>query len=318
MFAKRYILPLVALTLLVFPLPLAAQKPITQHFITASVAGGSGLGMSCGEMISPVAGADGQIALSYEVLRSGFFFSFGIGADYRLSRFNMKNQMVDQFPSPDRDGVPVLYRYVYSGYREQEHTLYGSVPVWFGYRIKDKVYFSLGAKVSMPLWNTYSVTTDMYTEGKYVNLIDVVSRDVPSYGYYPTVTYGYKGSYKAPALMVSPMAEVGGFIRLVPGYSLRIGAYVEYAVPVAGKHNTADIVDYSSVDTNPLTRNRENLQSNIRFNSVLNAHMDPASTAYAGQNVMKSVSQFISFGIRATFRFNVTRTPSVCMCEIDN
>lgn len=306
------------MALMMLSLPLMAQRPITQHFITTSIAGGSGLGMSCNEMIRPGAGADGQIALSYEVLRSGFFFSFGIGADYRLSRFNMKGDMVDQFPSPDRDGRPVLYRYHYSKYREVEHTLYGSVPVWFGYRIKDKVYFSLGAKVSMPLWNTYSVSTDLYTEGEYPNLIDVVSRDVPSYGYYPEMKYGYKGSYKAPTLMVSPMAEVGGFIRIVPGYSLRLGAYVEYAIPVMGNHYTVDIVDYSSVDTNPQTRNRENLQANIRFNSVLNAHMDPSSTSYAGQDIMKSMSQFISFGIRATFRFNVTRAPSVCMCEFDN
>ena len=304
--------------MLAFSLPLAAQRSITQHFITTSIAGGSGLGMSANQMIRPSAGGDAQFALSYEVLRSGFFFSIGIGADYRLSQFAMKGTMTDQFPSLDRDGMSVLYRYVYSGYREKEHTVYGSVPVWFGYRIKDKVYFSLGAKVSMPLWNTYSVTTDMYTEGEYANLIDAVSRDVPSYGYYPTVAYGYKGSYKSPTLMVSPMAEIGGFFRIVPGISCRIGAYVEYAIPVVGNHNTVDLVDYSAIDANPLTRTRENLQANIRFNSVLNAHMDPASTAYAGENIMKSMSQFISFGIRATFRFNVTRTPSVCMCETDN
>ena len=299
-------------------MPLAAQRPVTQHFITASVAGGSGLGMSANHMIAPSAGADGQIALSYEVLRSGFFFSFGIGADYRLSRFAMKGNMTDHFPSLDRDARQVDYRYVYSRYRETEHTVYGSVPVWFGYRIKDKVYFSLGAKVSMPLWNTYSVSTDMYTEGEYANLMEPIARDVPSYGYYPTVSYGYQGKYNAPTLHVSPMAEIGGFIRMVPGYSLRLGAYVEYAIPVLGNSNTVDLVDYTAVDTNPVTRNRENLQSNIRFNSVLNAHMDPSATAFAGENVMKSMSQFISFGIRATFRFNVTRAPSICMCEIDN
>lgn len=299
-------------------LPLSAQRSITQHFITTSIAGGSGFGMSANRMVSPSPGGDAQLALSYEVLRSGFFFSFGVGADYRFSQFNMKGNMVDQFAMPDRDGRATLYRYVYSKYREKEHTLYASFPIWFGYRIKDKVYFSFGAKASLPLWNTYSVSTEMYTEGEYPNLIDVVSRDVPSYGYYPTVAYGYKGSYKAPTLMVSPMAEVGGFIRLVPGYSLRIGAYVEYAIPVVGNHNTVDLVDYSAIDNNPQTRSRENLQANIRFNSVMNAHMDPSSTAYAGENIMKSMSQFISFGIRATFRFNVTRTPSVCMCEIDN
>ena len=274
--------------------------------------------MSCGDMIRPSAGGEGQIAVSYEVLRSGFFFSIGVGADYRLSNYAMKQNMVDQFPMPDRDGRSTLYRYVYSRYREQEHTIYGSVPIQFGYRIKNKVYFSLGAKASMPLWNTYSVSTDMYTEGEYPNLIDVISRNVPSYGYYPEVHYAYKGSYKAPTLMVSPTAEVGGFFRIVPGISCRIGAYVEYAIPVGNQPAVMDIVDYSSVDQNPQTRTFENLQANIRFNSVLNARMSPASTSYAGQNVMKNAAQYISFGIRATFRFNVTQTPSVCMCDIDN
>lgn len=303
----------------VLAMPLSAQRAHTLHFITLSGAGGSGLGMSCNEMIRPLAGADGQIALSYEVLRSGFFFSFGIGADYRFSQFGMKDKMVDQFPSLDRDNHPVLYRYVYSGYHEKEHTIYGSVPVWFGYRIKDKVYFSLGAKASMPLWNTYTASTDLYTEGEYVNLIDVVSRNVPSYGYYPEMRYSSKGSYKAPTLMVSPMAEIGAFFRIVPGISCRVGAYVEYAIPVVGtQHETIDLVDYSAVDANPMTRSRENMEANLRFNSVMNAHIDPSATAYAGENVMKAASQFISFGIRATFRFNVTRTPSVCMCEFDN
>ena len=302
-----------------FALPISAQRTHTMHFITTSIAGGSGLGMSCGDMIRPGAGGDAQLAVNYEVLRSGFFFSIGVGADYRLSQFAMKTNMVDQFPMPDRDGRATLYRYVYSGYREQEHTIYGSVPIQFGYRIKNKVYISLGAKASMPLWNTYSVSTDMYTEGAYENLIDVISRNVPSYGYYPEIRYGYKGSYKAPTLMVSPTAEIGAFFRIVPGISCRLGAYVEYAIPVVGnQHITKDIVDYTAIDSNPQTRNLENLQSFIRFNSVLNAHMDPSSTSYPGTNVMKAASQFISFGIRATFRFNVTRTPSICMCEIDN
>lgn len=278
----------------------------TLHFITASVAGGAGLGTSGQGVVKPAVGGEGQLAVSYEVLKSGFFFSIGLGADYRLSRYSLTEGMVDQFARVDRDGRPINYRYVYSGYSEQEHTVSATAPVWLGYRIKDKVYFSVGAKLAMPLWNTYSVRTNLYTEGEYPNLIDFVSRNVPSYGFYPSTEFKGKGSYVAPTLSVSPMAEVGAFFRIVPGISCRIGAYVEYAIPVLGKTPTVAQIDYSAVDINPATQSLDNLHSTLRFNSVLNSRLNA------------SAAQYISFGIRATFRFNVTRSPSVCLCERDN
>ncbi len=298
--------------------PATAQVRIgTQHFITASLAGGTGLGMSGQQMIKPALGGEGQFALSYEVLHNGFFFSFGIGMDYRMSRYKLADGMVDAFATQDRDGHDIIYRYVYSNYRETQQTVSATVPVWFGYRIKDKIYFAFGAKLAMPVWNNYRTKTDLYTEGIYPNLIEYVSRNVPSYGFYPTAEYEGKGTYKAPTLSVSPMAEVGGFFRIVPGFSCRIGAYVEYAIPVMGKYATGDIVDYSAVDRNPQTQNMENLNQTIRFNSVMDSHVNVSATAHAGENLFKGFSQYLSFGIRATFRFNVTRTPSVCMCEKD-
>ena len=299
--------------------PATAQRRIgTQHFITASLAGGTGLGMSGREIIKPGLGGEGQFALSYEVLHQGFFFSFGIGADYRMSRYKLADGMIDAFAGVDRDGHDIIYRYVYSNYRETQQTVTATVPVWLGYRIKNKIYFAFGAKVAMPLWNSYLTKTDLYTEGIYPNLIDYVSRNVPSYGFYPTLEYKGKGKYNTPTLSVSPMAEVGGFFRIVPGFSCRIGAYVEYAIPVVGKYTTGDIVDYSAVDRDPLTQNLENLKQTIRFNSVMNSHINASATAHAGENLFKGLSQYLSFGVRVTFRFNVTRTPSVCMCETDN
>lgn len=287
-------------------LPVQAQRISTQHFITASLAGGAGLGTSCPDGIKPAIGGDGQVALSYEVLHRGFFFSFGVGADYRLSRYKLTDGTVEFFPRLDKDGQAINYRYVYNNYLEKEHTISVTAPIWFGYRVQDKVYFAVGAKISAPLWNTYSTKTDLYTEGEYPNLIEYVSRDVPSYGFYPTMECKQKGVYSMPSLMVSPMAEIGGFFRIVPGFSCRLGAYVEYAIPVMGSKHDKVLVDYSAVDVNPATQTQENLQANIRFNSILDSRMSAA------------VAQYISFGIRATFRFNVTRTPSFCMCETDN
>ena len=299
--------------------PASAQwhSESTQHYITASLAGGSGLGTSCNEMIESQLGGEGQVALSYELLHRGFFFSIGVGGDYRLSRYQMANDMVHSFARQDRDGHDINYRYAYSDYKEKQHTACVTIPLSFGYYITDNVYASLGVKTSIPLWDRYTTQTLLYTEGEYPNLIDFVSRNVPSYGFYPTMECSGAGIYNAPTLSVSPMAELGAAFELSRRVSCRLGLYVEYAIPVIWTNNLTELVDYSGVDANPLTQTKENLQSSIMFHSVLNSQMNAAATAYAGQNLFADMSQYLSFGIRATFRFNIAHGSSKCMCLKD-
>ena len=266
----------------------------TKHYLTLSAAAGLGVDLSGTKLIRTGVGMDGQAAFSYEVANRGFFFSFGVGADYRLSENKLAGTMVHAFNTADRDGNPIIYRYVYSKYQEIQHTIYASVPIWFGYTIRDKVYFAVGAKASLPLWNTCSVAADMYTEGEYINLIEAISRNVPDYGFYPMTRYTGSTKYTPATVYVSRMVEVGGCIELTP----------------------KEIVDYSQLDGQPYTLSQDNLKANIRFNSIQNGCVNASATAGAGENLFKGWSQYLSFGVRATFRFDVTQTPAICRCYL--
>ena len=245
-----------------------------------------------------------------------FFFSFGIGTDYRLSNDKMAQTMTHSYNTVDKDGDPIIYRFIYPKYQEIQHTIYASVPLWFGYTVQDKIYFQLGVKASLPLWNTVHVKADMYTEGEYINLIEAISRNVPDYGFYPTTRYSGYAKYQPATVYVSPMLEVGGLIELTPKITCRLGGFVEYALPVGGKYATAETVDYSRLDAQPYTLSQDNLKTHLGFNSMLNGCLNASATAHAGENLYKGFSQFISFGVRATFRFDVTQTPAICRCYL--
>ena len=321
LFAKRNIVSLV-LVLACLSIPAVSGKAQSQyttntkHYLTLSAAAGLGVDLSGTKLIRTGVGMDGQAAFSYEVANRGFFFSFGVGTDYRLSENKLAGTMVHAFNTADRDGNPIIYRYVYSKYQEIQHTIYASVPIWFGYTIRDKVYFAVGAKASLPLWNTCSVAADMYTEGEYINLIEAISRNVPDYGFYPMTRYTGSTKYTPATVYVSPMVEVGGCIELTPKITCRIGGFVEYALPIAKDYKTKEIVDYSQLDGQPYTLSQDNLKANIRFNSIQNGCVNALATAGAGENLFKGWSQYLSFGVRATFRFDVTQTPAICRCYL--
>lgn len=319
LFTKRSIVLTlcVALICLCVPSNVVARGSVTQHYLTLSAGGGMAQNLSAAKIANANPGADAQVAFSYEIGKRGFFFNFGIGADYLFTRSSIDG-FTEQTPRVDKDGRQILYNMVFSDYMEKQHTLLASVPVQFGYRFHRYAYFAVGAKVQMPLITQYSVTTKMYTEGVYPNLIDVVSKNVPSYGYYPEEKYTYSSKYDAPTLYVTPMAEVGGFLRLARGITCRVGLFVEYAIPVVGSHKTDILVDYSDVDLNPQTQNRSNMADNIRFRSMLNAQYNATMTEHAGEKLMKGLAENITFGVRATFRFNVTQSPSICLCVTDN
>lgn len=290
------------------------QKQQLQHFINLSAAGGLDVGLSGSGFVRPGIGGDGQFAVAYELQNKGFFFNVGLGADYRVMNYALKGKMTHAFASQDKDGHPISYRYVYTGYSETQQTLYATLPIWLGYIIRERVYIAVGAKAALPLWNTYEAKTKMYTEGVYTNLIDPVSQNVPSFAYYPKSTYSGKGTYTTATAYVYPMAEAGVVFELDKKITCRLGAFAEYAIPIGGACPHTDIVDYSAVDMNPQTRSQENLKAGLGFNSMLNGKMNTSATANAGQNLLNGWSSFLSVGVRATFNFNVTKYKSECRC----
>lgn len=317
MFANRHIVRLALSVLLCLPFGQISaqqyQKKQLQHHLNLSVGAGIDVDLASSAFVRTGVGGDGQFAASYEVRDKGFFFNVGLGADYRVMNYGM-NGMTHAYASQDRDGNPISYRYVYSGYSETQHTLYATLPIRLGYIIQDRVYISAGVKAALPIWNTYAVKATMYTEGVYTNLIDPVSQNVPSFAYYPKSSYSGSGTYTAPTLYVSPMVEAGVVFELTQKISCRLGAFAEYALPIGGKCPHTEIVNYAAIDMNPQTRSQQNLKSGLAFGSLLNGKMNDSATAHAGQNIVKDWSQFLSVGVRATFSFNVTKYKPVCKC----
>ena len=317
MFANRHIVCIVLSVLLWMPFsPTMAQqyqKKKLQHHINLSVGGGMDIDVSRSEMVRTGLGGGGLFAASYEVRDNGFFFNVGLGADYRAMNYKV-NDMTHAFDSQDPDGHPISYRYVYSDYSETQHTLYATLPIQLGYIIQDRVYIAAGVKAALPVWNTYSAKTQMYTEGIYANLIDPISQDVPAFAFYPQASYAGKGSYKTPLVYVSPSVEAGAVFELAEKISCRLGGFVEFNLPVGGQCPHEEIVRYAAVDMNPRTRSLDNLKSGLAFGSVLNGMMNVSATEHAGQNLFNGWNQYLRIGVRATFSFNVTKYKPVCKC----
>lgn len=302
--------------MLVLALPLHAQRTL-QHYLDVSVGGGTAFGMSTKSIVQTKLGANGQASFAYEIAKNRFFFNFGIGADYVLTRSGLDN-FTDSYARVDKDGRAINYRYVYSDYVESDHLLMLSAPIQFGYRFHRYGFFAIGAKVSMPLVHNYSTSTMLYTEGVYTQLIQPVSRNVPSYGYYPEIKYKSKGSFTAPDLYVAPMAEVGTVVPIQPGILCRIGVFCEYHIPVIGAYKEQPILDYTAVNTDPSTQSQEDLIANLKMNPIINGRFNDSVLDHQGESLMKRMAQNMTIGIRCTFRFNVSQSPTICNCVTDN
>ena len=318
MFTNRYIGSRLYVSIIVLGMffsTVVVRAAGTSHFLGVSVGMGTSLSLNGGDAVNVKPGFDGQASFSYEVVNRGFFFNVGVGADYQLTREGLAGTMVDQYGRVDKWGAPIWYRWIYNDYREAQHTLYASLPIQLGYIIKDRVYIGVGAKFTLPLWNQYEVSTRLYTEGEYVNLIAPISRNVPSYGYYAEDDYSSKGTYVGATAYVSPTIEVGAQLPVTRKVSCRIGLFAEYAIPFLGSHEVVPaLVDYSSVDLNVQTQNQDNLRENIRFVSLMNAALNPTFTEHGGESLYKGLSQNLSIGVKATFRFDVTKKSYPCRC----
>lgn len=317
LFVNRHIARTLVLALLaMITIPATAQRTL-QHYLDVSVGGGVAMGMSTKSFVKDKIGADGQIGFAYEMAKHRFFFNIGVGADYVLTCTGVDN-FVDSYARVDKDGRAINYRYIYSDYVENEHLLMGSASIELGYRFHRYGFFGVGAKVSFPFVSDYSTKTKLYTEGVYTELIQPVSRNVPSYGYYPEIQYKDKGSFTAPDLYIAPMAEVGGVVPIQPGIICRIGLFCEYMIPVVGSYKAQPILDYSAVNLDPNTQNQEDLIANLHMHPIVNGNFNRSVLEHGGEAMMKRMAENLTIGIRCTFRFNVSRSPSICNCVTDN
>lgn len=317
---------IITLVCLAFLAPISGQQYYNtvssrcRHFLNLSIGGGVAENMAKAELVNTKIGANGNFAFTYEIDKKAFFFQIGVGVDYIMARRGL-DPFTDSYTGRfDRDGFLLnRYSYVFTDYAEQSHYLMGSVPVMFGFNLTQYMYISFGAKLMLPFMSTYKTDARLYTEGVYDQFIDVISRNVPNYGFYDEADYQYKApmTFALSDIYVAPTLELGARIPIAKKIDVRLGVYAEYALPVVSSKAKMDLIDYSMVELNPRLQNQENLAENIRFNPIAYSRF---SETVEGEKraapLQNDPSQYLNVGIRATFRFDVTIPPKIClMCS---
>lgn len=274
------------------------------HWVGLSLIGVEANLLPAGEQIRIKAGYGGSARLQYELRKKGWFFNIGVGADFVLTNTYMQTY-TDAFARVDFTGEALYYRYNYSDYSEQQRQLRLIIPLQAGYQFGEWVYVGVGASFRLaPLLNQTATTTRMYTQGEYERFIEPI-RNAPQYGFWSEAEYSGTGIVRSAGNEVAVEAEVGVNIPMpVKWVSMRAGLYAGYDLPIgayADRERTS-LVDYSAVDIYPTSQSQENLQANIRFNSMLDA---PLAVKEA---------QRLRVGLKLTLLFDVTPKPKNCMC----
>lgn len=279
---------------------LAGMSVAAPHYNTGAVTHWLGFSVA-GVEASPIMGkteakigigGGGQLSLLYELHKGRFFFNAGLGADYIITNCSLAHY-TDEFPRIDFTGEDVIYRYVYSDYREQQTQMRMVVPVQFGYRFGSWFYIGLGAAFRMqPFINSASSKARMLTEGEYERFIQPI-RNSDQYQYWPEAEYKNGSKVRSATNEVAVEAELGARISLARGIQMRVGAYLGYDIPMGSYANRASspLVTYSPSDTR-----------DIQFNSLFDSPL------------LSRDVQRIRAGVRVTFLFNVTRERRACMC----
>jgi len=277
------------------------------HYITMALAGGESNTFTSFTDDAPslrdMPGADALFALTYEVRKGKFFVGLGAQADYDFT-WQKADSFIHEFDRRDREYDEIIYGYRYTDYRDYQHNLQLSIPLYVGGNIGHSMYFLAGAKVSLSFLGRHHTNTLLSTEGTYVRFIHTI-RNAPTYGYYYQDEYDYRDAWETPSIKISPMAELGARIPIESRshrIGMRLGAYVEYGIPLSANRQM-EMVDYSRVDASPFTQNQDDLRRNIVFNSILNSTYQ-----------QKAFSQ-LTIGIKWTVLFNITPPEHVCMCD---
>jgi len=296
----------------------ATQKGL-RHYLDLSVSGGALVPVTKGEGLTNQIGADGQVAFSYEMGIRSFFFNLGVGAQYNLLRRQI-GEFVDATPSQDPNMNPVTYRYVFNDFAEQEQALMFTVPLQIGYYFTNHVYMAVGAKLQLPFYGSYTTTTKLYTEGDYVNLMEYISRNVPSFGYYAEDQYKSSGSIArnlGSEIRVAPGIEIGARFHIKKRWNCKVAFYAEYSLPVVTADVQYDLVDYSAISAEPGMRTQDNLRENIKFYPIALSRYNASVLEVAGQNVLAKAAQNMAIGVRFAVHLDVSKAPKICNCIKD-
>lgn len=256
--------------------------------------------------VKPKAGYGGQAHLQYEIHAGKFFFNAGLGFDYIVTN-NAMASYSDAFDRVDLMGEQLIYRYVYSDFKEQERQLRFILPVQFGYEIGEWMYIGVGAEFrAAPFINNYKSSGRMFAEGEYERFIEPI-RNSEQYGFWPESEFNtIPLRAGADAHEVAVELELGARVPMGKKGLARFGVYAGYDIPVEYSSKTpAPLFDYSRIDTNPATQSWENTQKYLQINSLL------------GSTLMNITTQRLRVGVRVSLLINVTHTPSQCMCLRD-
>ena len=256
--------------------------------------------------VKPKAGYGGQAHLQYEIHAGKFFFNAGLGFDYIVTN-NAMASYSDAFDRVDLMGEQLIYRYVYSDFKEQERQLRFILPVQFGYEIGEWMYIGVGAEFrAAPFINNYKSSGRMFAEGEYERFIEPI-RNSEQYGFWPESEFNtIPLRAGADAHEVAVELELGARVPMGKKGLARFGVYAGYDIPVEYSSKTSTpLFDYSRIDTNPATQSWENTQKYLQINSLL------------GSTLMNITTQRLRVGVRVSLLINVTHTPSQCMCLRD-
>lgn len=256
--------------------------------------------------VKPKAGYGGQAHLQYEIHAGKFFFNAGLGFDYIVTN-NAMASYSDAFDRVDFTGEPLIYRYVYSDFKEQERQLRFILPVQFGYEIGEWMYIGLGAEFrAAPFINNFKSSGRMFAEGEYERFIEPI-RNSEQYGFWPESEFNtIPLRASADAHEVAVELELGARVPMGKKGLARFGVYAGYDIPFDySSKDPKPLFDYSRIDTNPATQSWENTQKYLQINSLI------------GSTLMNITTQRLRVGVRVSLLINVTHTPSQCMCLRD-
>ncbi len=279
------------------------SAPVT-HWLGLSLNGVEANMLPDGTEIKTKFGGGGGGHLLYELNAKGWFVNIGVGADYMITNIWM-GAYTDAFARVDRMGEALTYRYQFSDLSEQQRQLRVVVPLQIGYQSEDMWYVGVGAAFrTAPLINTIGSKAQMYAQGEYDRFIEPI-RETPYYGFWARDTYTGQGVMLSATNEVALEAEAGVNIPLpMQVIKMRAGVFVGYDLPLTKyeARSSSPLVDYSAVNTNPLTQTQENVKQNIRFGSMLD-------TSLAAHDAHR-----LRVGVRLTVLFDITPKPKHCMC----
>lgn len=256
--------------------------------------------------VKPKAGYGGQAHLQYEIHAGKFFFNAGLGFDYIVTN-NAMASYSDAFDRVDLMGEQLIYRYVYSDFKEQERQLRFILPVQFGYEIGEWMYIGLGAEFrAAPFINNFKSSGRMFAEGEYERFIEPI-RNSEQYGFWPESEFNtIPLRASADAHEVAVELELGARVPMGKKGLARFSVYAGYDIPFDySSKDSKPLFDYSRIDTNPATQSWENTQKYLQINSLLSS------------TLMNITTQRLRVGVRVSLLINVTHTPSRCMCLRD-